>query len=198
MPAARAPGVLFAVVGPSGAGKDSVIGFARHVLADDPRVMFVRRVISRPAHDASEDHEPVSVAEFERRAASGAFAVTWQAHGLHYGLPATSQHHVAAGGIAVANGSRQALDAVFETYPDVQVVEVVAAPEIIAGRLAARGRESGDEIVARLKRSVAAYRGAERAVTIDNSGALDAAGDAFVRLIRDRLACHPSALTKSG
>lgn len=188
MRAARGPGVLFAVVGPSGVGKDSVIGFARHALAGEPRVLFVRRVISRPAHEASEDHEPVTATAFARRAASGEFAVTWQAHGLSYGLPMAALSHVEAGGIAVANASRKALDVVFERFPRVQVVEIVAAPQVIADRLAARGRESDGQIAARLERSVPAYRGAEQAVMIDNSGPLERAGKALVALANAQLA----------
>lgn len=201
MAGAGGSGVLLAVVGPSGAGKDSVIDFARKALADDARVLFVRRTISRPTDGASEDHEPATPEAFQRLANAGAFAVTWQAHGLHYGLPRAALNHVEEGGVAIANGSRKAMAAVFERFPRVQVVEIAAAPDVIAERLAARGRETEADIAARLKRSVNAYQGADDAITLDNSGPLSVAGNAFVQLVQRHLAAGSvtrSALTKSG
>jgi len=40
-------GAFVAVVGPSGAGKDTLIAHARDALAGEPQVEFVRRVITR-------------------------------------------------------------------------------------------------------------------------------------------------------
>lgn len=180
-------GTLFAVVGRSGAGKDSVMNHARAALAGDDRVLFVRRVISRPADSRGEDHEPVTGDQFRRQLADGAFCAAWDAHGLHYGIPMHVLGHVGAGGIAIVNGSRQALDRLFDRFAHVQVVEIVAAPDVIAARLAARGRETNEEIAARLRRSVPAYRGADAAIAIDNSGPLAVAGDALVGLIGARL-----------
>ena len=49
--AARAPrigpGTLVVVVGPSGAGKDTLIGLARALCANDARVVFPRRIVTR-------------------------------------------------------------------------------------------------------------------------------------------------------
>ncbi|TIW17524.1 MAG: phosphonate metabolism protein/1,5-bisphosphokinase (PRPP-forming) PhnN, partial [Mesorhizobium sp.] len=39
-------GVFVAVVGPSGAGKDTVIGYAKARFAGETRLEFVRRVIT--------------------------------------------------------------------------------------------------------------------------------------------------------
>lgn len=183
-----ATGTLFAVVGRSGAGKDSVMNHARAALAGDKRVLFVRRVISRPADSQGEDHEPVTEDRFRRLLAEGAFCAAWQAHGLHYGIPTAVLDHVETGGIAIVNGSRQALDRLFDRFPHVQVVEIVADPDVIAARLAARGRETADQIAGRLRRSVPAYRGADTAIAIDNSGPLAIAGDALADLIRSRMA----------
>lgn len=180
-------GTLFAVVGRSGAGKDSVMNHARATLAGEDRVLFVRRVISRPADSEGEDHEPVTEDQFRQRRAEGAFCAQWQAHGLHYGIPSAILDHVETGGIAIVNGSRQALDRLFDRFPHVQVIEIVADPDVIAARLAARGRETAEQIAGRLRRSVLAYRGADTAIAIDNSGPLAVAGDALADLIRTRL-----------
>ena len=56
-----ASGILFFVVGPSGAGKDALIEGARH-LAD--RFCFARRVITRPAGSPGENHEALDEAAF--------------------------------------------------------------------------------------------------------------------------------------
>ena len=58
-------GVFIAVVGPSGAGKDTIIDYAREKLRDEGGVEFVRRVITRPSDAASEDHDTLADAAFD-------------------------------------------------------------------------------------------------------------------------------------
>src|SRR6516165_1390213 len=94
--------MLVLVVGPSGAGKDTLIEAARLALADDPRFRFVRRVITRPADAGGEAHEAVSEAEFAARD----FTLQWQAHGLRYGIPAAVIDDVGLEQVVVANVSR--------------------------------------------------------------------------------------------
>jgi ribose 1,5-bisphosphokinase len=65
------------VVGPSGAGKDTVLAYARQHLAGYEHVVFPRRVITRPP-GPGEDYESVTEAEFATRR----FALSWAAHGL--------------------------------------------------------------------------------------------------------------------
>ena len=86
-------GRLVAIVGPSGAGKDTLIAGA---VAARPDLVWARRTITRPA-TGNEPSEAVSEAEFERRRAAGAFAFWWTAHGLSYGIPASIHDHLAAG-----------------------------------------------------------------------------------------------------
>jgi ribose 1,5-bisphosphokinase len=177
-------GTFVAVVGPSGAGKDSLIGFARQRLAGDGRVRFVRRVVTRPADGGSEDHDSMAPADFARAEVAGQFALSWAAHGLHYGLPVTLDDDIAAGRVVVANLSRGMIPALLERYPDALVVNVTAERDVIAKRLASRGRETAESIQNRLDRSVATGLPAST-VEIDNSGALDVAGAQFTRLLRD-------------
>lgn len=94
--------VLVLVVGPSGAGNDTVLGLAERVLRNDKRFRFVRRVITRPAGADGEDHEAVSEAQFAGRS----FALQWRAHGLSYGIPTDIANDLAAGTVVVANVSR--------------------------------------------------------------------------------------------
>ena len=94
--------MLVLVVGPSGAGKDTLLDAARRKLAGDTRFRFVRRVITRPANAGGEDHDPVTEAEFATRH----FALQWQAHGLRYGIPADIADDLASGRVVIANVSR--------------------------------------------------------------------------------------------
>ena len=80
-------GILVGVVGPSGAGKDTLLDAARAALSADPAFVFLRRVITRPADSGGEAHEPATRGAFLAARDEGAFALTWEAHGLFYGIP---------------------------------------------------------------------------------------------------------------
>lgn len=187
-PSPAAAGTMVVVVGPSGAGKDSVMSYAQRHFADEARVQFVRRVITRPADAGGEAHEAIDADGFRQRAAAGAFAVSWDAHGLSYGIPRKTLDHLGQGVTLVANGSRSALPAFAEVYPRLKVVLVTARPDILAARLAARGRESTEAIARRLDRAAPEIVVTADTVIIDNSGALEEAGDAFVSLLASALA----------
>jgi ribose 1,5-bisphosphokinase len=181
-------GVFVAVVGPSGAGKDSVIAYALKTLGDDGRVFVVRRVITRPSDPDAEDHDTLDEAMFAEAERHGAFALSWTAHGLRYGIPAITDERMAQGNVAIANVSRNVLPALQARYANVIVAEITASPEILADRLVARGRESRGEVLARLARSAAIDTSVAGVERIDNSGALAQAGERFVELLRGALA----------
>jgi ribose 1,5-bisphosphokinase len=181
---AEQQGTMIAVVGPSGAGKDSLIDFARRRLAGNDAIGFVRRFITRAADAGSEDHHAVSAEQFEEMCRAGKFAVHWGAHDLRYGIPAETRDQLAAGRTLVANGSRAAIPEFLRAYPKLLVVTVSADPAIIAERLKSRGREDEASISKRLARSQDRSWSIDcRSVEIDNSGALADAGAEFVRLI---------------
>jgi phosphonate metabolism protein PhnN/1,5-bisphosphokinase (PRPP-forming) len=164
-------GVLVLVVGPSGAGKDTLLDAARRALAGDPRFRFVRRVITRTAGAGGEEHEAVSEEEFAKQD----FALQWRAHGLRYGIPADA---VGAGIVAVANVSRTTIAEAAERFP-VRVIEVTAPPEILAARLASRGREDAADVAARVARRVALPDGVP-VETVLNDGPLNEAVARFL------------------
>lgn len=181
-------GVFVAVVGPSGAGKDTVMGLARVALAAEPGVEFVRRVITRPSDAGSEEHDTLDAEAFDAAEAGGAFCVSWHAHGLKYGIPAGAAERVGRGGVAVANVSRGVIGDLKRRFANVVVVEITARPDILGGRLAARGRETREDVIARLARAATFDAGKIGATTIDNSGAPEIAGERFVAVIRAALA----------
>ncbi|MCV9966240.1 phosphonate metabolism protein/1,5-bisphosphokinase (PRPP-forming) PhnN [Pararhizobium sp. BT-229] len=182
-PSDHRQGAIIVVVGPSGAGKDSVIGFVAQHFAGRADIDFVRRVITRPSDAGGEDHESVSEGDFDVRIAAGDFAVAWQAHGLKYGIPREALERVGAGRILIANGSRGALAQFRQVFPKVVVVNITASPQALAQRLVARGRESEADILKRLQRQAPDILDDADVTTIDNSGPLDIAGSRFVTLV---------------
>lgn len=171
---------MIAVVGPSGAGKDTLMAYAARAFSDRPDVVFARRVITRDASAGSEDHDSVCETEFEKLEADGRFAVSWEAHGLHYGIPVETKHAVARGAVVIANGSRSALELFREAYQNLVVINVTARPEVLALRLEARGRETKEDILRRLNRSSLGVVGDYKVITIDNSGDMEVSGRAIV------------------
>lgn len=174
------PGRLIVVVGPSGVGKDSLIDYAKARLEGDTGFGFVRRVITRPTGAGGEDHLAVSRDDFARLERQGAFAVSWSAHGLSYGIPVETKDDLRRGVTLVVNGSRGALPAFLAAYERVAVVSVTADPTVIAERLHRRGREGIETIRRRLERAPRPSILPDHILTIDNSGALDDAGERFV------------------
>ena len=94
----------------------------------------------------------------------------WEAHGHCYALPKTIDEDIRAGRTVVANISRTVIEAVRSFYADVTVVLISAPPEVLAQRLAARGRSSDGRVEDRLVRTVV-YAKALPDVTISNVGA---------------------------
>jgi ribose 1,5-bisphosphokinase len=174
-------GRLLCIMGPSGAGKDTLIAYAR-ARSDPARVLFAHRYITRPAEAGGENHVALTAAEFAARRAAGLFALAWESHGLAYGIGSELDLWLNGGFTVVANIARAAWGEAALRYPGLVGVLITAAPAVLAERLAARGRESAEAIAERLTRDVPLPDDAA-IQRIDNSGALDVAGAALLRLI---------------
>ena len=159
-------GALFLVVGPSGAGKDTLIEGVR---AARPDLWFPKRVVTRAADAGGEDHDAVSLQVFEAQEAAGRFALSWRAHGLAYGVPVSAAAALEEGRSALANVSRTVIAEARRRYPPVVPLHVTAPRGVLAERLAARGRESAEDIAARLDRANLAEQ-IPGAVVIVNDG----------------------------
>ena len=171
-------GPLVTVVGPSGAGKDSLIGCVRERFAGARDLRVARRVITRaPEREpGGEPHESVDEPAFDARLARGEFAVHWEAHGLRYGVPASVRDGLADGGVVLVNGSRAALPDFADAFPTLLVVHVTVEGGTLARRLAERGREDEADIRARLARAAPLDPAlGERLRELDNGGPLELA-----------------------
>lgn len=162
------PGRLVLVVGPSGAGKDTLLNLARAACVGDRTIVFPRRIVTREASSA-EDNRQLGLELFRVALTRGEFAVHWEAHGHCYALPRDIDDDLRAGRIVVANVSRTVVEAMRRVYADVVVVEITAPPEVLAERLATRARGSDGAIELRLRRNVEAASAAPD-ITIVNVG----------------------------
>jgi ribose 1,5-bisphosphokinase len=181
--AAIGPGRLVLVVGPSGAGKDTLLRLARAGCVDDHDIVFPRRVVTRAA-SADEDNIAVTSDEFRRALDHGDFAAHWEAHGHSYGLPLEINDDIRAGRTVVVNVSRTVIGALRGAYANVVVVAITAPPDVLAARLAARARKSDGNIAERLTRSVD-DQSAHADVTILNAGSAEYHGRQLLRVIRN-------------
>jgi ribose 1,5-bisphosphokinase len=168
--AAIGPGRLILVVGPSGAGKDTLLGLAKAACADDPGIVFPRRVITRQA-SASEDNEEVSADTFQAALARNEYAMHWEAHGHRYALSRAIDDEIRAGRTVVANVSRTVIAAMRHAYVNVLVVSITAPPNVLAERLALRSRSSDGKLEHRLSRAVDEAAAAADATIVNTSSA---------------------------
>ena len=177
------PGALIPVVGPSGAGKDTLIDHAREWFAESTEIVFPRRLVTRISDAACEDHGTITESDYDRMIAEGDFALTWRAHGLGYIVPTDVDVAIAAGAIVVANISRSAVADALKRYTRVTVVQVTAPREVLAERLKARGRESAEDIAKRLDRTdYAPPKGADM-IMIENVGSPLASAAKLINVI---------------
>lgn len=174
------PGRLILVVGPSGAGKDTLIGLAQEACADDPGVVFPQRVVTREA-SSSENNAAVSQTMFGQMLAHGEFAFQWEAHGLRYGVPRSIVDDIRGGRVVVVNVSRTIVELARRSYANVTVVSVTAPEDILAQRIADRGRASDGQVEGRIRRAVVS---AEPDVVINNIGPAKDHAAQMLRVIR--------------
>jgi phosphonate metabolism protein PhnN/1,5-bisphosphokinase (PRPP-forming) len=175
---------LILVVGPSGAGKDALMSGAALSLVPGGRFHFARRVVTRPAQAGAEDHDSLPLDEFRRRQAQGGYLLSWDAHGLAYGVPAELDALRVQGRAVVVNVSRTVVDEARARLAPVGVVVVTAPTAVLAARLAGRGRESMDDIERRLERAKASLPSGPDVVVVNNDGDLKAGIDLFTDALR--------------
>ncbi|MFJ5287238.1 phosphonate metabolism protein/1,5-bisphosphokinase (PRPP-forming) PhnN [Pseudomonas sp. NPDC088429] len=179
-------GKLIYLMGPSGSGKDSLIEAAREPLLA-MNCEIIRRVITRSAESVGEDAVGVTPEEFERRQQAGDFALAWHANGLAYGIPVEMDRWLKEGRNVLVNGSRANLRQAQELYPTLVPVLLTVRDEVLRERLLKRGRETLEQIDARLARN-ALFKDRRASDTpvnlIDNSGDLATAVNQLLDVLK--------------
>jgi ribose 1,5-bisphosphokinase len=181
-------GQLVLVVGPSGAGKDSVLNAARDRFRGNRNVVFPRRFVTRLSQAAAEDHVSLTEMEFAIAVADEAFALWWRAHGNFYGIGRSIEGDLAAGAAVAVNCSREAIGEAIERFASVRVVEITAPVDVLVSRIVSRGRESAEQALERVSRRVAEYPAGVTVTRIVNDGALDRAVGDFCAILEDAIA----------
>jgi len=176
-------GALAYVMGPSGAGKDTLLAAARARLAGE-RFAFAHRYITRAPVVGDENFVSLTPEEFAVRRDEGLFAFVWNVRGVDYGIGCEVALWREAGLTVVVSGSRADWLGGAPASAGAVPVLVDAAPEALASRLAARGREDRLEIAARLARADALKLETPGLVRIDNDGTPEAGAEALVKALR--------------
>lgn len=177
-------GRLFYLMGASGAGKDSLMAYARERLEGRNRIHFARRHITRATVAGGEDHVAVSAAEFEQCLREGRFAMHWDSHGLRYGLGRELEAWLAAGHDVVVNGSRAYLPEARRLFPELVGILIEASEAVRRRRLRSRAREDAATVERRIARGAELRRQQLEPVrVIVNEGPLEEAGEQLVALL---------------
>lgn len=176
---------LVYVMGPSGAGKDSLLAWLRARLDPTLPVHWARRTISRPEQAGGESHESVDASTFERLCEQQVFALHWEANGLRYGVRHTELMPFKTGTWVMLNGSRAYLSQARRIYPELTVLHITASAPTLRQRLLARGRETPEMIEARVQRA-ASFRLQPQpgVVEVHNDSTLDTAGASLLHALQ--------------
>lgn len=176
-------GRLFYVMGPSGAGKDTLMNYARDRLVEAP-VVFAHRYITRPVEMQGENHIHLSEAEFANRLTRGCFKFDWSSHGWRYALGKEVDLWLSMGLNVVMNGSRGYFEQACSLHPELVPVLISASQATLRQRLIQRGRETESEIEERIQRA-AEYDSLQHSALcrIENETTIADAGDRLAELL---------------
>lgn len=168
---------LIYTMGPSGAGKDSLLAWLKTKLHPRTPVHFSRRTIDRPVQPSGELHESVDAGTFAHLRNQDAFSMHWAANGLQYGVRHTELDGLRRDQWVLVNGSRAYLPHALVRFPGMTVLHITAEAEVLRSRLLARQRETLAMVEARVQRAIAFQTPPDcRLLEIHNNTSLDAAG----------------------
>lgn len=181
-----AVGRLFYCVGPPGVGKAAVLQWVQQHLADQDRIVFAQRTITRPAY-FNERHEAVDFANFWQLAAGGQLAMVWQNNDLCYGIRRNIVAALKAGSDVVVNGSTSYLPQLHNAFPEAIVVWIGGQEHLMRARRDAHQSEAGPVSLKRLYRCVDFMPPDDpQVVPLDNRGPLEVVGKRLLGLFSER------------
>ncbi len=179
---------IILIVGPSGAGKDSLLSACRQALADRPGILFISRYVTRMPDD-NEQNYYIDQSAFNTLKSSGFFFIDWQAHGNSYGIsldPLLQKDKRAV----IISVSRTVISAFEKAFNDVETISISAPESVLSRRLADRARESGPARDSRLARKDLKVI-ATRLFHFNNDSPLEQTAPRFIELI-ERVLSSPS------
>ncbi len=171
-------GILYLVVGASGAGKDTLIS---HAIRHRPDIVVMPRAVTRQAE--ARGNIEVTTEEFTLMRYRDEFSLSWDAHGLHYGVPKSIEEKLTSGQAVILNGSRSIVEEAREKFSPLRIIHITAPIDILTRRLYDRGREDDQSIDHRLGRSGRALPQGPDVITIDNSGSVEDGVAAFLEAL---------------
>jgi ribose 1,5-bisphosphokinase len=172
---------LIYVMGPSGAGKDSLLDWLKNRLMPQSPIHFAKRTIDRPVQAQGEQHESVDSATFERLQKEKSFAMHWLANGRQYGVRHSELEPLQQQQWLLVNGSRAYLPEALRQFDGLSVLHIIASADILRARLLARQRETPEVVEARVQRAVAFIVPPScHCVSVLNDSSLDDAGAVLV------------------
>ncbi len=172
---------IILIVGPSGAGKDTLLRFAKAHFAEQKVLGFARRYITRPP-DSNEDNYYLDEQAFHLLKQNHFFASSWSAHGKHYGIAKHIFFTETTCETMICSISRTAISDFELQFDDVFTINITASDDILFERLEKRGRESREAIIKRLERAKKSVV-AKHPIAFDNSADLSKTSIAFITLL---------------
>ena len=181
-------GNLFYIIGGSGAGKDSLIDYAKKHISENAPIEFVRRYITRPSTAGGENHLALTEEEFLQYKENDHFVMDWFSHDTHYGIGTEINCWLSKSISVVMNGSREYLSEAANKYPNIIPVLISVDSLILSERLFSRGRENYDEIQKRIVQAVKLESSVDHPnlITIENNTSIEKAGDDLLNIITNR------------
>jgi len=167
-------GQLVFIVGPSGAGKDSILRLAKEKIPKNTNIVFALRYVTRQTEHENEEIE-ISHSEFNLLLKSQFFCMHWQAHDLSYGISKRIETLLKYNKTVIVNGSRQYIPTALQRFPFMKIVLIQVPAAIAKSRLEQRGREDQKHIMLRMQRDSKIEAPEELIYTIDNSGPIEEA-----------------------
>ena len=197
-PIEGAPGAMLVIVsGPSGVGKDTVIG-SLCMLPTDPERYFVVTCTTRPRREYEVDgvhYNFLSKDEFERTRDAGGFLEANLVHGHWYGTPRDQvRAALTAGRDAILKIDVQGAAVVKQEVSDALLVFLVPPSlEDLFSRLQARATESADELDIRQRNAALELARQEDYdhVVLNETGQVARTAARVDEIIRAEKAAHP-------
>ena len=164
------------IIGASGVGKDSLIREAKKSLGCE--LNFVQRYITREP-DVNEDNIYLDNFSFSELKNTGFFLSTWTAHSNQYGIAKDSIET----GLNIISISRSTIYDFEKEYDRVYTINITIPDDELRLRLEARGRETKEEIDARMNRTYETIK-ANRLINFENTESLATSSLYFISLLK--------------